>query len=80
MSLKYLNERIQRCSRDMDRQRGCAQLLLNQQKNDVVQLLQGLPLPTALGLALISGFLAQRILPSPKASHLFRLYLSWRSL
>jgi hypothetical protein len=64
----------------MDQQRHCAQLLLNRQKNDIRQQLQKIPLPAVIGLALISGFLAQRLFHFPTPSRMFRLFLTWRAL
>ncbi|WP_323846884.1 hypothetical protein [Microbulbifer magnicolonia] len=78
--MSSLNERIQRCSQDMDKQRDCALVLLNRQKSDLDRRIEGIPLPAAIGLALVGGFLAQRLFRSPNPSRLFRLYLAWRAL
>lgn len=80
MSLRHLNERIENCSQEMDRQRRCVQSLLAQQKNDIRQQVQRIPLPAVLGIALVSGFLAQRLLHTPTPAQLLRLIHSVRLL
>ncbi|SEA36660.1 hypothetical protein [Microbulbifer marinus] len=79
MSLTALNKRIQSCSRDMDRQRLCAQQLLHQQKNTIGQQVPTIPLPAAMGLAFIGGLVAERFFNSPAPSNLFRIYLALRA-
>lgn len=77
MSLRALSKRIQRCSQDMDRQRRCTQTLLIQQKSDFQQRVQKIPLPAMIGLALVGGFLAQRIFHVPLPTRMFRRLFTW---
>lgn len=79
MSLRSLNKRIQYCSEEMDLQRRSAVALLQRQKMDLYQRLQRVPLPAAIGLAVVGGFIAQRLSHVLPPSRLFRLYLTARS-
>lgn len=79
MSLRALNKRIHSCSRDMDQQRRSAQRLLNQQKREFRQQLPSMPLPAAMGLAFIGGFVAERLFKTSAPSHLWHTYLTWRA-
>ncbi|WP_073275335.1 hypothetical protein [Microbulbifer donghaiensis] len=63
----------------MDRQRSCAQRLLNQQKSDFLQQVPTIPLPAAIGLAFVGGFVAERILKTSAPSRLWHYYLTWRA-
>lgn len=82
MSLRVLSKRIRNCSREMDQQRHDTQRLLKRQKDEICQRLQKIPLPAAIGLALVSGFLVQRIfrLPMPIPPHMIPLFIKWQSL
>lgn len=79
MSLRALNKRIQSCSREMDRQCSSAQRLLNQQKSEIRQQMPNIPLPAAIGLAFVGGFVAERFFKTSAPSHLWHLYLTWRA-
>ena len=80
MSLRHLNKRIENCSQEMDKQRRCVHNLLAQQKSEIRQQVQRIPLPAVLGIALVSGFLAQRLLYTPTLAQLLRLIHSVRLL
>ncbi len=80
MSLSSLSKDIQHCSQDMDQQRLYARQLLNRQKNEFCQRLEKIPLPVAIGLALVGGFLSERIFHYPTSSQMFHLFLTWRAL
>lgn len=79
MSLRSLNKRIETCRYNMDRQRGEAVQLLNQQKSFALHQAQRVPLPLAMGVAFAGGFIAQRFFNSPAPSTLWHLYLSYRA-
>jgi hypothetical protein len=78
MSLRHLNRRIDRCAEQMERQRLGALALMDRQHRDVRERARGIPIPVALGLAVVAGFVAERLVKSPKAAHALRLYSIWR--
>ncbi|MFC6922875.1 hypothetical protein [Microbulbifer taiwanensis] len=78
--MKALSEDIQRRSREMDRQRSSALVLLKRQKCELQQQVQKIPLPVMIGLALVGGFLTQRLFRTRVPSRAFRLFLRWRKL
>lgn len=78
MSFSQLNKQIEDCSREMDRQRHCVRALLVRQRSDIGRQAQRIPLPVTIGLALLGGFLTQRLLQAPSSSQLFRFFLAWR--
>lgn len=63
----------------MDRQCLAAKELLHQQKNDLYQQASKIPLPAAMGVAFIGGFVAQRYLHAPNASLMYKMFLTWRA-
>jgi hypothetical protein len=73
MSLSNLNERILRCSREMDQQRHRAQRLVSLQKKTIQQKARDIPLPLAIGVGFFCGFLAQRLIPTPRPTRLLHL-------
>jgi len=77
MSLRLLNKRIRSCSREMEKQRRCALILLDRQKDDIHRQIHRVPLPVAIGLAFVGGFLVQRLVQFPAPSRLFRLARRW---
>lgn len=80
MSLRHLNKRIQRCSREMDKQRRCTLVLLERQKGDIHQQVRRIPLPFAIALGFVGGFLAQRLVRIPAPTRLYRLVRRWGPL
>lgn len=80
MSFSQLNKQIEDCSREMEKQRRCVQALLNRQKSEIGRQAQRIPLPAAMGTALVGGFLLQRFLHAPTSSQMLRLFLTWRAL
>ncbi|GAA5524160.1 hypothetical protein Maes01_00714 [Microbulbifer aestuariivivens] len=82
MSVQHLNRRIDACSKAMDCQRHDLLVLLRQQRQSVRQQLAGAPLPVifpvALGVALVSGFLMERLFHYPSSSQLIRLAIALR--
>lgn len=79
MSLGSLNKRIQHCSREMDQQRHRAQHLVRLQKNAIQQKAQAVPLPLAIGVGFLCGFLAQRFIPNPRPARLLQfMSTGWR--
>ena len=79
MSLKQLTRKIQQRSGEMDRQCRSARSLLNQQKAELFQQASKIPLPAAMAVAFVGGFVAQRFVHTPMPSHLLRLFLTWRA-
>lgn len=73
MSLRLLNKRIRSCSREMEKQRRCALILLDRQKDDIRQQVRRVPLPVAIGLGFVGGFLVERLVRFPAPSRIFRL-------
>jgi len=80
MSLRSLSDEIQFHNLEMERQRRSALLLLQRQKRDVQRQLGRIPLPAAIGAAVIGGFVAQRLLKTLPSKRLLRFYLTWRTL
>lgn len=79
MSLRSLNKRIETCRYNMERERSEAVLLLQQQKAQALHQAQRVPLPLAMGLGFVGGFVAQRFFNSPAPSTLWKAYLAYRA-
>ncbi len=79
MSLKHLNSRISKCRQDMDLQRDAIVTLVSSQKSVIDREAKRIPLPVAIGGAMVAGFVAERFFRSPSSSQLFRAYMMWRA-
>jgi hypothetical protein len=83
MSLRSLSKNIKHCSEEMSLQRRCTHTLLDQQKNTLQQTLHqktgGIPLPALMGIALVCGFLSEKLIRTPAPRQLWNIYLAWRS-
>lgn len=79
MSLKQISRDIQHRSEDMDRQCGNVRSLLKTQKSTLYQQASRIPLPLAMGVAFIGGFVAQRYIHKPSASFMYRMFLTYRA-
>lgn len=80
MSLRSLNKRIRNCSTDMERQRQGALYLLTEQKQQALYRAQKVPLPAAMGVAFVAGYLAERFFTTPAPATLLRWYMTFRAL
>ncbi|WP_346838935.1 hypothetical protein [Microbulbifer sp. SAOS-129_SWC] len=63
----------------MTLQRRSAVTLLQRQKTDLSRRLRALPLPAVMGLAVLGGFVAQRLSHRLPPSRLLHLYLTARA-
>ncbi|KUJ82587.1 hypothetical protein AWR36_012435 [Microbulbifer flavimaris] len=63
----------------MERQRRSALKLVRQEKQSALKQVEEIPMPVLLGIALVSGFLVERLWHYPNTSQLIRLAIAYRA-
>lgn len=79
MSLRSLSRQIDNCRQDLELQRRSAVSLLQQQRDQTLVQTQKIPLPVAMGVAFVSGFVLQRFFSTPTPHTLLNWYLTLRA-